>query len=95
MTKPPISLEELIAQASGLGRSTAASAHALCLGGTSHAAGLADRALAAHARGKGLDECEDASIDLLIGIFVADLARETNGTTIRGRCWTARSCRPG
>lgn len=83
MNKPPIPLEELIARALGLGRSTAARAHALCLGGTSHAAARANRAMAAHARGKGLDECEDASVDLLLGLFASDIARETTGTTIR------------
>lgn len=83
MTITPIPLEEMIAKAIALGRSTAATAHALCLGGTTHSAGLAKRAFANHARGKGLDECEDESIDLILELFAADIARETTGTAIR------------
>lgn len=79
-TKP---LEELIAEAIGVGRSIAASARALNLGGTAQAAGLASRALAPFARGEGFEERDDAAVDLLLDLLKKDIERETTGREIR------------
>lgn len=83
MRQPSKPIHELIADVIGRGRNIATCANALHLGGTADAAGLARRVLASFARGGGLNESDDAAVDLLLELFEADIARETIGTEIR------------